>query len=111
VDVAIEAVGSADTFNLCQDIVKPGGHIANIGIHGKHVDLHLERLWSRNVTITTRLVDTTTTHMLLNIVRSGRIHPESLVTHHFRLVDAVLAYDTFENAAERKAIKVILSNQ
>ncbi len=111
VDVAIEAVGSGETFNLCQDIIKPGGHIANIGIHGKRVDLHLEKLWSRNVTITTRLVDTTTTQMLLNIVRSGRIHPEYLVTHHFRLGDALAAYETFEHAAEKKAIKVILSNQ
>ena len=110
VDVAIEAVGIAATFDICQEIIAIGGHIANIGVHGKSVTLHLEKLWSREVTITTRLVDTITTPMLLKAVLSGRLQPEQLVTHRFALHDAMKAYDVFGNAAKEKAIKVIMSN-
>src|SRR6202790_3851805 len=83
VDVAIEAVGLPATFAICQAIVAAGGHIANVGVHGKPVELHLEKLWDRNISITTRLVDTTTTPMLLKVVSSGKLQPSKLVTHLF----------------------------
>jgi alcohol dehydrogenase len=110
VDVAIEAVGSPVTFNICQSIIAPGGHIANIGVHGKSVELHLEKLWSRNVTITTRLADTVSTSMLMKIVQSGKLQPQKLITHHFALNEIMKAYDTFGNAANEKALKVIITN-
>ena len=110
VDVAIEAVGIRDTFDICQSIVAPGGHIANIGVHGKSVELHMEKLWSQNVTITTRLVDTVSLPMLLKSVLSGKLKPRLLITHHFNLNEAVKAYATFGNAAKEKAIKVIITN-
>ena len=108
VDCAIEAVGIPATFLLCEDIIAPGGTIANIGVHGTKVDLHLERLWSRNITITTRLVDTVTTPMLLKTVSSGKIEPKKLITHHFKLESILDAYDTFGRAAETHALKVIV---
>lgn len=110
VDVAIEAVGIPETFELCAEIIAPGGHIANIGVHGKSVSLHLETLWSKNITITTRLVDTVTSPMLLKTVRSKKLAPENLITHHFRLAEIIDAYETFGNAAKEKALKVILSS-
>ncbi len=110
VDVAIEAVGVSATFDICQSIVAPGGHLANVGVHSKSVELHLEKLWSQNITITTRLVDTVTTPMLLKIVLSGKLKPKQLITHHFNLKDIMKAYDTFGNAAKEKALKVILTN-
>ena len=108
VDAAIEAVGIPATFVLCEDIVAPGGTIANIGVHGVKVDLHLERLWSHNITITTRLVDTVTTPMLLKTVRSGKIDPKRLITHHFKLDKILDAYDTFGRAASTRALKVLI---
>jgi alcohol dehydrogenase len=108
VDTAIEAVGIPATFNLCEDMIAPGGTIANIGVHGVKVDLHLERLWSRNVTITTRLVDTVSTPMLLKTVQSKKIDPKQLVTHHFKLDQILEAYDTFGKAAKTKALKIII---
>lgn len=108
VDTAIEAVGVPATFELCEDLVAPGGVIANIGVHGKAVDLHLETLWSRNIAITTRLVDTAATPMLLKTVGSGRIDPSRLITHRFTLDQILDAYDTFSRAAETKALKVII---
>ncbi|MEX2117301.1 MAG: zinc-dependent alcohol dehydrogenase family protein [Bacteroidota bacterium] len=110
VDVAIEAVGIPATFDICQSIVAPGGHIANVGVHGKSVELHLEKLWSSNITITTRLVDTVSTAMLLKTVQAGKLRPGQLITHHFALNEIMKAYDTFGNAAKEKALKVILSN-
>jgi alcohol dehydrogenase len=110
VDTAIEAVGILATFELCQDIVAPGGTIANVGVHGVKVDLHLERLWSHNVTITTRLVDTVSTPMLLKTVQSKRIDAKQLITHHFQLGDILQAYDTFGKAADTKALKVIIES-
>jgi alcohol dehydrogenase len=109
VDTAIEAVGVPATFLLCQDIVAPGGVIANIGVHGAKVELHLERLWSQNVTITTRLVDTATTPMLLKTVQSRKIDPTRLITHRFKLDQILDAYDTFARAAETHALKVIIA--
>lgn len=108
VDTAIEAVGIPATFQLCQDIVAAGGTIANIGVHGSKVDLHMERLWSHNVTITTRLVDTVSIPMLLKTVQSKRINATDLVTHHFKLTEILKAYDTFSMAADSKALKVII---
>jgi alcohol dehydrogenase len=108
VDVAIEAVGVPATFDICQEILAPGGRLANVGVHGKPVQLHVEKLWDRNIALTTRLVDTSTTPMLLKIVQSGKIQPAKLVTHRFALNDVMKAYDTFGNAAEEGALKVIL---
>jgi len=108
VDTAIEAVGIPATFNLCEDMVAAGGTIANIGVHGVKVDLHLEKLWSKNVTITTRLVDTVSTPMLLKTVQSKKLDPKRLITHHFKLAQIVEAYDTFGRAAATKALKVII---
>ncbi len=110
VDVAIEAVGLPATFAICQAIVAAGGRIANVGVHGKPVELHLEKLWDRNISITTRLVDTLTTPMLLKVVHSGRLQPSKLVTHRFAMNDIMKAYDTFGNAAKKGALKVILSS-
>ena len=111
VDVAIEAVGVPASFDICQGILGAGGHLANIGVHGKPVLLHLEKLWDRNATITTRLVDTTTTPMLLKIVQSGALEPGKLVTHRFALNDILKAYETFGNAAKHAALKVVLKNE
>lgn len=110
VDVAIEAVGVPPTFALCQEIVATGGRIANIGVYGKSVELHLEKLWDRNIAVTTRLVDTVTTPMLLKVVQSGKLQPARLVTHRFAMSEIMKAYDTFGNAAENGALKVVLSN-
>jgi alcohol dehydrogenase len=108
VDTAIEAVGIPATFELCEAIVGPGGTIANIGVHGQGVELHLERLWSQNISITTRLVDTLSTPMLLKTVQAKRIDPTRLITHRFKLDKILDAYATFANAAETKALKVII---
>lgn len=111
VDVAIEAVGIPATFELCESIIAPGGHIANVGVHGKSVELHLETLWAQNITITTRLVDTVTTPMLLKVVQSDKLKPRQLITHHFKLSDIIAAYDTFKHADREKALKVIMTNE
>ena len=108
VDVAIEAVGIPATFTLCEEIVGAGGTIANVGVHGAKVDLHLERLWAHNITITTRLVDTVTTPMLIKTVQSNKLDPKQLITHRFKLDDILSAYETFSNAANTKALKVII---
>ena len=110
VDVAIEAVGIPASFDICQAIVAAGGHIANIGVHGKPVQLNLDKLWAHNITLTTRLVDTVTTPMLLKTVLSGKVHPKQLITHHFALNDVMRAYDTFGNAMKERAIKVMITN-
>jgi alcohol dehydrogenase len=107
-DAVIEAVGVPASFELCEELVAPGGTIANVGVHGTKVDLHLERLWSHNITITTRLVDTVSTPQLLKAVMSRKLEPASLVTHRFRLADMEQAYDTFGKAAASHAIKVII---
>ena len=110
VDTAIEAVGVPPTFELCEAIIAPGGTIANIGVHGKGVTLHLEELWARNISITTRLVDTVTTPMLLKTIQSKKLDAGKLITHRFKLHDILIAYDTFQHAGEEKSLKVILSN-
>jgi alcohol dehydrogenase len=108
VDTAIEAVGIPATFELCEEIVAPGGTIANIGVHGTKVDLHLEHLWDRNITITTRLVDTVSTPLLLDSVRSHKIDPKLLITHRFKFERILDAYETFADAAKTHALKVII---
>lgn len=111
VDAAIEAVGVPATFELCEAIIAPGGHIANIGVHGKSVSLHLENLWAQNITITTRLVDTVTTPMLLKTVLSKKLKPSQLITHRFLLSEIIKAYDTFQHADRERALKVVLTNE
>ena len=111
VDVAIEAVGTPTTFDICQAIVGAGGRLANVGVHGKPVSLHLEKLWDRNMALTTRLVDTVTLPMLLKVVLSGKVEPAKLITHRFELKDILKAYETFGNAAKEHALKVILTNK
>ncbi len=109
VDTAIEAVGIPATFGICQEIVAPGGVIANVGVHGSKVDLHLETLWMQNISITTRLVDTQTTSMLLKTVVAKKLDPSGLITHRFTLNQMMEAYDTFARAAQTKALKVVIS--
>ena len=108
VDVAIEAVGLPATFDICQNIVRPGGHVAVVGVHGHSVDLQLQKLWIQNITLTTGLVSTNTTPMLLKNVTSGKLEPKKLITHHFKLDDILHAYDVFGDAGKEKAMKVII---
>ena len=107
--VAIEAVGVPETFELCAKLVRPGGHVANVGVHGKPATLHLEKLWIRNVTITTGLVDTSSTPTLLRMVAAGRIDGERFITHRFALDEMEQAYQVFENAGDTGALKVVLT--
>ncbi|HEV3188605.1 MAG TPA: zinc-dependent alcohol dehydrogenase family protein [Acidimicrobiales bacterium] len=109
VDVAIEAVGVPASFELCTALVRPGGHVANIGVHGKPATLHLETLWTRDVTITTGLVDTYSTPTLLKLVTSRQVDASPFATHHFDLDDVITAYDVYERAADTGAIKVVLT--
>lgn len=108
VDTAIEAVGVPAAFELCEAIIAPGGVIANIGVHGAKVDLHLETLWDRNIAITTRLVDTSSTPMLMKIVAAHRLDPKTLISHRFRFDQILEAYETFSNAAQTGALKVLI---
>lgn len=108
VDTAIEAVGVPATFVTCEDIIAPGGTIANVGVHGVKADLHLEKLWDRNIAITTRLVDTVTTPMLLKTVQSKKLEPKLLITHRLRLDQILDAYETFGAAARTHALKVLI---
>jgi alcohol dehydrogenase len=107
-DVAIEAVGVPETFELCTDLIRPGGRVANVGVHGHSATLHLEKLWIRDVLITTGLVDTTTTPKLLKLIEMGKLDPTPFATHRFALEDAEQAYDVFGAAAESHALKVVL---
>ena len=109
VDVAVEAVGVPGTFELCTAIVRPGGHIANVGVHGHPVTLHLETLWIRDITITTGLVDTKTTPQLLKLIQERKLDTALFATHRFSLSDTEQAYDTFAAAAETHALKVVLT--
>ena len=109
VDVAIEAVGVPSTFELCTELVRPGGHVANVGVHGQPATLHLETLWIKNITITTGLVDTSSTPRLLRLITEGQLDPLPLATHRFKLEEMLDAYEVFANAAETDALKVVLS--
>jgi alcohol dehydrogenase len=107
-DVAVEAVGVPQTFELATELVRPGGHVANIGVHGRPATLHLETLWARNVTVTTGLVDTSTIPQLMKLVAQGRLDPTVFATHRYALGDTMAAYDTFADAASTAALKVVL---
>ena len=108
-DVAIEAVGVPETFELCAELIRPGGRVANVGVHGHAAMLHLERLWIRGVTITTGLVDTFTTPKLMRLIAEGRLDPTPFATHRFELEETMEAYETFADAATTNALKVVLS--
>jgi alcohol dehydrogenase len=107
-DVAVEAVGVPETFELCADLVRPGGRVANVGVHGHPATLHLEKLWIRDVTITTGLVDTFTTPRLLKLIAEGRLDATPFATHRYPLGETMAAYETFAAAAETEALKVVL---
>jgi len=109
VDVAIEAVGIPETFTMCVDIVRPAGHVANVGVHGHPVELALQDLWISNVTITMGLVNTDTLSTLLKLVAQKRIVADTFISHTFALDDIIEAYDVFGRAAETKALKVVLT--
>jgi alcohol dehydrogenase len=108
-NVAIEAVGVPATFELCTDLVRPGGHIANVGVHGKPVNLHLEDLWIKNITLTTGLVNGTTITTLLDLMAHGKIDAAAFGTHSFALDQMTEAYDVFANADTHDALKIIIS--
>ena len=110
-DVAIEAVGVPETFELCAELVRPGGRIANVGVHGHPATLHLEKLWIKDVTITTGLVDTNTTPRLLQLIAEGRLDPTVFATHRFPLEEAMGAYEVFANAGANDALKIVLNGQ
>jgi alcohol dehydrogenase len=105
----MEAVGTPQTFELCTTLVRPGGRVANIGVHGKPATLHLEDLWIRNITITTGLVDTNSTPTLLRMLTAGQLPVTPMVTHRFALDEFMEAYDVFAKPAETGALKVVLS--
>jgi alcohol dehydrogenase len=108
VDVAVEAVGIPQTFGMCTDIVRPGGRVANVGVHGAPVELNIQDLWIKNIAITMGLVNANTTPLLLKLVASGKLNVDAFATHHFNLGDMMGAYDTFGRAAETKALKVVI---
>jgi len=108
VDVAIEAVGLPQTWDICQKIVRPGGNIANVGVHGKKVDFEIQDLWIKNLTITTGLVNTNTTPMLMKAVATNKLPVDKLITHHYKLSEIEKAYDVFLNASKEKAMKIII---
>ncbi len=108
-DVAIEAVGVPETFELAATLIRPGGHVANVGVHGKAAALHLETLWTRDVTVTTGLVDTRTIPQLMQLVTDGRLDPTAFATHRFALSETMAAYDVFADAASSDALKVVLT--
>ncbi len=110
-DVAVEAVGVPQTFELCTALVRPGGRVANVGVHGHSATLHLETLWIKDVTITTGLVDTFTTPRLLQLIAGGRLDPTPFATHRFALGDTLDAYETFAAPAETNALKVVLEGE
>jgi alcohol dehydrogenase len=110
-DVAMEAVGVPATFELSAELVRPGGHVANIGVHGEPVTLHLETLWIKDVTITTGLVDTFSTPTLLKLITTGQVAASRFVTHHFELDQFIEAYDVFGRAADTGALKVVLTRK
>jgi alcohol dehydrogenase len=110
-DVAIEAVGTAATFELAVKLVRPGGRVANIGVHGKPAMLHLEDQWARDITITTGLVDASSTPILMRLVATGQLNASRFVTHRFSMDDFEQAYDLFADAASNGALKVVLTRQ
>lgn len=110
VDIVMECVGYPATFDVAQKIISVGGHLANLGVHGKPVSFDLQDLWIKNITLNTGLVNANTTEMLLNVLKSGKIDATQLVTHHFKLSEIEKAYDVFKNAEANKSLKVIIEN-
>lgn len=110
VDVTIEAIGTPAGWDICENIVAAGGNIAILGVHGKSVTLHLERMWKRNFTMTAGLVHTNTIPMLMAAVQSGRVQPKKLISHYLGLSEMLHAYDVFGEAATHQALKVIITN-
>lgn len=110
VDIAMECVGYPATFDVAQKIISIGGHIANLGVHGKPVSFDLQDLWIKNISLSTGLVNANTTEMLFNVLKSGKIDATQLVTHHFELSEIEQAYDVFKNAESNKSLKVIIEN-
>lgn len=110
VDISMECVGYPATFDICQKIISVGGHIANVGVHGKPVDFNLDELWIKNITLNTGLVNANTTEILLNVLRTGKIDATRLITHHFKLSEVEKAYETFKHAGANNALKVIIDN-
>ncbi|BBZ06508.1 alcohol dehydrogenase [Mycolicibacterium doricum] len=108
-DVVMEAVGVPETFEQAVGLVRPGGHVANIGVHGKPATLHLEDIWIKNLTITTGLVDTHSTPTLIGLVAGHQIDTAPMVTHHFGMDEFDLAYDVFSRPGETGALKVLLT--
>jgi alcohol dehydrogenase len=109
VDAAIEAVGIPETFELCTELIRAGGRVANVGVHGCSATLHLEKLWIRNVVIATGLVDTFSTPRLLQLIEGGRLDPTPFATHRFQLEETMEAYEVFADAANTNALKIVLS--
>ena len=110
VDISMECVGYPATFDVCQNVISVGGHIANVGVHGKPVSFNLDDLWIKNITLNTGLVNANTTEMLLNVLKSGKIDATKLITHHFKLSEVEKAYEVFKHAGENHALKVIIEN-
>lgn len=110
VDIVMECVGYPATFDICQEIIGIGGHISNVGVHGKSVPFNLDKLWIKNISLSTGLVNGNTTEMLLDVIESGKINPKQLITHHFKLSQIEKAYDVFKNAVENQTLKVIIEN-
>lgn len=110
VDIVFECVGYPATFDICQNVVAVGGHIANVGVHGKPVDFNLQDLWIKNITLNTGLVNANTTDMLLEVLKGGKIDATKLITHHFKLSEIDEAYKVFKNAEENHTLKVIIEN-
>ncbi|MEC3918678.1 zinc-dependent alcohol dehydrogenase family protein [Nocardia sp. CDC160] len=108
-DVTIEAVGIPETFETAVELARPGGHVANIGVHGKPATLHLEKIWISDLTITTGLVDTYSTPRLIQLVASGRLDPAAMITHHYPMAEFESAYDTFAHADQTGALKVVVT--
>jgi alcohol dehydrogenase len=111
VDVAIEVVGHPATCELCQNIIGAGGHIADIGVYSKSVELNKHILWTKNITLRLGTVNTITIPLLMKTVQKGKLDPQQLITHHFDLNEIMRAYDVFMNAAQEQAIKIILTNK
>jgi alcohol dehydrogenase len=108
-DIAMEAVGLPETFEQAVDLVRPGGHVANIGVHGTPATLHLERIWIKNLTITTGLVDTHSTPTLIGLVANHQIDTTPMITHRFSMDEFDTAYDVFDHAADSGALKVLVT--
>ena len=108
-DVVMEAVGLPGSFELCTRLVRPGGRVANIGVHGAPATLHLESLWIKDITITTGLVDTSSTPRLLGLVNRHQLDPSAIVTQTYRMADMMQAYDVFANASDTGALKVLMT--